>query len=95
MADDTKPTLPERRRGSGVRMVYDILRDEILDLKLAPGAPIDEVQLAERFGVSRTPVREAMVRLAGEGLVTTLPTAPRWSPRSTISTSTPISTRWC
>ena len=54
-------------------MVYDVLRDEILDLAMAPGSPIDEVQLAERFGVSRTPVREAIVRLAGEGLVTTLP----------------------
>ncbi|WP_294643867.1 GntR family transcriptional regulator [uncultured Aureimonas sp.] len=73
MADETKPGLPERRRGSGVQMVYDVLRDEILDLAMAPGSPIDEVQLAERFGVSRTPVREAIVRLAGEGLVTTLP----------------------
>lgn len=73
MTDPSKPNLIERRRGSGVRMVYEILRDEILDLALAPGAPIDEVQLAERFGVSRTPVREAIVRLASEGLVTTLP----------------------
>ncbi|AAL54249.1 MULTISPECIES: GntR family transcriptional regulator [Brucella] len=63
----------ERKRGSGVRMVYDLLRDEILDLKLAPGSPIDEVQLAERFGMSRTPIREALVRLSSEGLVETLP----------------------
>ncbi len=65
--------LPERKRGSGVKMVYDLLRDEILDLKLAPGSPIDEVQLAERFKMSRTPIREALVRLAGEGLIETLP----------------------
>ena len=64
---------PERRRGSGVKLVYDQLRDEILDLVLLPGSPIDEVQLAERFGMSRTPIREALVRLAGEGLVETLP----------------------
>lgn len=63
----------ERRRGSGVKMAYDLLREEILDLKLAPGSPIDEVQLAERFGMSRTPIREALVRLAGEGLIETLP----------------------
>lgn len=63
----------ERRRGSGVKLVYDLLRDEILDLVLPPGSPIDEVQLAERFGMSRTPIREALVRLAGEGLVETLP----------------------
>ena len=71
---DTETTPPlERKRGSGVKMVYDLLRDEILDLKLAPGSPIDEVQLAERFKMSRTPIREALVRLAGEGLIETLP----------------------
>jgi DNA-binding GntR family transcriptional regulator len=64
---------PERRRGSGVKVVYDLLRDEILDLVLPPGSPIDEVQLAERFSMSRTPIREALVRLAGEGLIVTLP----------------------
>ena len=61
-----KPTTPalERKRGSGVKFVYDILRDEILDLALPTGSPIDEVQLAERFEMSRTPIREALVRLA-------------------------------
>lgn len=63
----------ERKRGSGVKMVYDVLRDEILDLVLPPGSPIDEVQLAERFNMSRTPIREALVRLSGEGLIETLP----------------------
>ncbi|MGN7292579.1 GntR family transcriptional regulator [Rhizobium sp. SAFR-030] len=63
----------ERKRGSGVKLVYDLLRDEILDLKLAPGSAVDEVQLAARFGMSRTPIREALVRLAGEGLIETLP----------------------
>lgn len=70
-----KPDLPqpERKRGEGVKFVYDILRDEILDLILPPGSPIDEIQLSERLSMSRTPIREALVRLAGEGLVTTLP----------------------
>ena len=63
----------ERKRGSGVKLVYDMLRDEILKLTLPPGSPVDEVQLAERFGMSRTPIREALVRLASEGLVETLP----------------------
>ena len=63
----------ERKRGSGAKLVYDLLRDEILDLVLAPGSPVDEVQLAERFRMSRTPIREALVRLAGEGLIDTLP----------------------
>ncbi|RFB79761.1 GntR family transcriptional regulator [Methylovirgula sp. 4M-Z18] len=72
MINDTASS-PERKRGSGVKMVYDLLRDEILDLDLPPGSLIDEVQLAERFKVSRTPIREALVRLAGEGLISTLP----------------------
>ncbi|PYE85262.1 GntR family transcriptional regulator [Phyllobacterium leguminum] len=63
----------ERKRGSGAQYVYEILREEILDLVLAPGSPIDENQLAERLEMSRTPIREALVRLAGEGLVTPLP----------------------
>ena len=64
---------PERKRGEGVKFVYEILRDEIIDLVLPPGSPIDEIQLAERLSMSRTPIREALVRLASEGLVTTLP----------------------
>jgi DNA-binding GntR family transcriptional regulator len=71
----------DRKRGEGVKFVYDILRDEILDLDLPPGSPIDEVQLASRLSVSRTPIREALVRLASEGLVTTLPN------RSTVVSS--------
>lgn len=64
---------PERRRGEGVRLVYDILRDDIINLTLPPGSAIDEVQLADRLQMSRTPIREALVRLAADGLVTTLP----------------------
>ncbi|MDX5350148.1 MAG: GntR family transcriptional regulator, partial [Paracoccaceae bacterium] len=60
MSDGGEGNLPERKRGSGVKVVYEMLRDEILDLKLPPGIPIDEVQLAERFGMSRTPIREAL-----------------------------------
>jgi DNA-binding GntR family transcriptional regulator len=55
------------------KSVHDALRTEILDLDLAPGAPLDETTLAERFDLSRAPVREALIRLAGEGLVVTLP----------------------
>lgn len=73
MFDEENGTVVERKRGSGVKLVYDVLRDEILDLKLQPGSAIDEVQLASRFGMSRTPIREALVRLAGEGLIETLP----------------------
>lgn len=60
------------KRGEGVAHVYEILRNEIIELKLAPGSPIDESLLSERFSMSRTPIREALVRLAAEGLITTL-----------------------
>ena len=73
MTETDPASVPERKRGSGVKMVYELLRDEILDLVLPPGSPIDEVQLAERFKMSRTPIREALVRLSGEGLIDTLP----------------------
>lgn len=73
MSDLPESPLPERKRGSGVKVVHETLRNEILDLTLAPGSPIDEVQLAERFAMSRTPIREALVRLSGEGLIDTLP----------------------
>ncbi|WP_275785301.1 GntR family transcriptional regulator [Pararhizobium gei] len=64
---------PPRSRGSGTQTVYGTLRQEILSMELAPGSPLDEVRLSERFGMSRTPIREAMLRLGSEGLVTTLP----------------------
>ena len=45
------------------------IADDILRGDLAPGAPLDEVSLAQRFGVSRTPVREALRELSAAGLV--------------------------
>ncbi len=64
---------PRRVRGSGAQTVYEALRQAIVELSLEPGSPLDEVTLAERFDMSRTPVREALVRLAAEGLVMQLP----------------------
>lgn len=62
-----------RVRGQGAQTVYDRLRQSILELELDPGSPLDESSLSEQFQMSRTPIREALVRLSGEGLVTTLP----------------------
>lgn len=62
-----------RVRGSGTQSVYTVLRREILAMTLTPGSPLDEVRLSDRFGMSRTPIREALLRLSGEGFVTTLP----------------------
>lgn len=69
----TDTTENDRKRGSGARLVYDTLRDEILSLTLPPGETIDEAALADRLAMSRTPIREALVRLAADGLVSMLP----------------------
>ena len=53
--------------------VYDVLREEILWVRIAPGTALDERDLAARFEVSRTPIREALLLLAGERLVRFLP----------------------
>src|SRR6478752_9817570 len=45
------------------------LADEIVRGALAPGSPLDETDIARRFNVSRTPVREALRQLAASGLV--------------------------
>lgn len=54
---------------------YRVLRDAIVSGELAPGAAIKDGELADRVGLSRTPVREALARLADEGLVETKPHA--------------------
>ncbi|HLB03798.1 MAG TPA: GntR family transcriptional regulator [Gaiellaceae bacterium] len=53
--------------------VYQHLREEILANRLQPGTVLGEVALAGSLGVSRGPVREALGRLASEGLVTVRP----------------------
>ena len=50
---------------------YARLREEILHWQLLPGTQLSEIELAERLGVSRTPLRAALARLALEGLVDT------------------------
>jgi DNA-binding GntR family transcriptional regulator len=54
-------------------LVVDQVRDRILQGEYAPGDRLGEVELAEKLGVSRTPVREALRRLTAEGLVDLVP----------------------
>jgi DNA-binding GntR family transcriptional regulator len=64
---------PARRtRGTGAAYVYDSLKARILDLALTPGTLLDETLVSQQFGVSRSPVREALIRLSAEGLVQNL-----------------------
>jgi len=67
-----KPKAPRRMRGTGAAFVYDSLKGLILDLELQPGTLLDETQVSRQFGVSRSPVREALIRLSAEGLVQNL-----------------------
>jgi DNA-binding GntR family transcriptional regulator len=52
---------------------YNAIRDRILTLQLPPGLPIDEDELIRELGIGRTPIREAIKRLALEDLVTVYP----------------------
>ncbi|HEY3764643.1 MAG TPA: GntR family transcriptional regulator [Gaiellales bacterium] len=64
-ADDEPGLLSDR--------AYAALRDRLITLAIAPGAPIDEDALSRSLGMGRTPVREALRRLALEGLIVVYP----------------------
>ncbi|MDR7331260.1 GntR family transcriptional regulator [Roseateles asaccharophilus] len=49
--------------------VVEALRAAIISMELAPGIALDRAELAQQFGVSQTPVRDALIRLSEEGLV--------------------------
>lgn len=53
--------------------IYDALRTDILDLKLRPGLVFSIREVCESYEAGRTPVREALIRLSKEGLITFLP----------------------
>ncbi|MEJ6394822.1 GntR family transcriptional regulator [Gymnodinialimonas sp. 2305UL16-5] len=56
-------------RGGAVKLIEAALMEDIAAGVLAPGERLDEVKLTERFGVSRTPVREALSRLVAQGIL--------------------------
>lgn len=64
---------PAEADASLTERAYRALEEAIVTLALAPGEVVSETQLAARFGVGRTPVREALQRLARERLVRILP----------------------
>jgi DNA-binding GntR family transcriptional regulator len=68
--------VPPRPNGDAlthVQRAYARIEEEIATLALAPGQAVSENMLAERLGMGRTPVREALQQLAREGLVVILP----------------------
>lgn len=72
-ADIERLELVVDRRISVADQVHAALRDAIIDVRLAPGAPISENSICRQFAVSRTPVRAAIQRLSEEGLVDVYP----------------------
>jgi DNA-binding GntR family transcriptional regulator len=52
---------------------YNVIRDAIITMKLAPGETLNEKETCTELGISRTPMREAVLRLAQEGLVNIIP----------------------
>lgn len=60
-------------RQSLTARAYAALEELIVTLKLAPGSAVSEAELVQQLGIGRTPIREALQRLARERLVTILP----------------------
>lgn len=73
MAADSSPAGERIELPSVVELVAARLRALVVSGELAPGVRLVEERLAERFGISRPPLREALRVLQGEGLVTSLP----------------------
>jgi len=73
-----RPAAANRRSGrprtaTAASRIYSDLRNELVSLQRRPGEVISEAQIAHSFGVSRTPVREAILKLSDEGLLEIYP----------------------
>ncbi|MHA7773498.1 GntR family transcriptional regulator [Roseibium sp. M-1] len=62
-----------RQAARNSEIVYRDLREAIINIALPPGTPLSEKEITEKYGISRTPVREAILRLAEEKLVDVFP----------------------
>jgi DNA-binding GntR family transcriptional regulator len=69
MSNRGRPRSASQPKPTGAQVVYESLRRAIVSVRLAPGEPLEELQLCKAYKVSRTPVREALIRLASEDLV--------------------------
>ncbi len=61
------------QRGKLTDLAYEQVEEAIVTLKLAPGSSVSELQLSDMTGIGRTPIREAIQRLAREHLIMVLP----------------------
>lgn len=67
------PMRTQWRSANASQQIHDALRARILSLELKPGENLSRDEIAESYGVSRTPVRDAMMKLEEEGLLTIFP----------------------
>jgi DNA-binding GntR family transcriptional regulator len=81
----TSATVPVPRDGTASLKVASGIRDAIIRGDYAPGARLRQEEIAERFGASRVPVREALKVLEAEGLVTLVANAGAWVSRLTLA----------
>lgn len=78
-AEATRPVASGPRRNGRPRTataaskIYSDLRSELVSLQRVPGAAVSEAEIALSYGVSRTPVREAILKLSDEGLLDIYP----------------------
>ena len=70
---ETNPAVRRRGAASGGVQTYEKLKALIISGEFSPGSDLDDSELVQRFSVSRTPVREALIRLSMEGLVNMAP----------------------
>lgn len=72
-ASNLDRTQKEQPAASLAERAYTTIEERIVTVELKPGSVLSEQALADELGIGRTPVREALQRLANEGLVTVLP----------------------
>lgn len=68
-----KRPLQKIKRGSASSQLHKSLRERIILLELEPGQYLSRTEIAEQYGVSQTPVRDALIKLEEEGLIVTFP----------------------
>lgn len=91
--DPARPADPERRRfrpldafaGSLAQRTYHALQHAILSLEYRPGESLRKTEICKALGVSRSPVSEAITRLAAEGLVDVIPQAGTYVARFSMA----------
>jgi len=79
------PGGPRNGRVTTAMTIFERLHAAIVALELVPGTALQEKLIAEQFGVSRTPVREALIRLAEAGLVDIFPQSGTFVSRIPLS----------